>query len=184
MSRFSALLLFSLLFPSVAFAQAPVDPEAGARRVQALEQINRDVWEPFVRGVGAFDDATYLATRSRDFLMVQARPAGFFDRGFYAEDSAQAMRGLKEAGSRLQLEVRFDERISDGEYASERGIVRTILTDVAGKARTMYSRFHAILRKEDGHWRVLTEYRWTVGRDADAAAYEAARPQGDVEAFR
>ena len=40
-------------------------------RVEALQQVNRDIWEPFTRGVATFDDPAWLGVRSRDFVMVQ-----------------------------------------------------------------------------------------------------------------
>ena len=42
---------------------------------------------------------------------------------------------------------------------------RVLFTDKDGKTRTFFTRFHAISRKEDGAWRVLTEYFPAPGDD-------------------
>lgn len=138
-------------------------------QVQALQQVNRDIWGPFVRGVGSFDDATWLGVRSKDFVMVQQGKPHFLGHDFYVEDSTRVMRELKQAGTRLALEVRFDERMTDGRYGSERGLIRTTISESGKEARTIFSRFHAILRLEDGRWRVLTEYRTPAGPGAEQA---------------
>lgn len=162
---------------TLAFASAHATPT----QVQALQQVNRDVWEPFVRGIGGFDEAAWAGVRSRDFVMVQQGKPHFLDHDFYIEDSSKVMRELKQAGTRLAFELRFEERMTDGRYSSERGLVRTTMTEAGKEARTFYSRFHAISRLEDGRWRVLTEYRTPAGPDADAK-FAAAFPVDSVAA--
>ena len=170
--RAAALMVFATGVSSASATPAQSD---------ALHALNRDVWEPFVRGVNTFDDAAYLGVRSRDFVMVQQGRPHFMDHDFYTEDSVKVMRELKESGTRLALEVRFEERMTDGEYSSERGLVRTTVTDAKNVSRTSHSRFHSIARLEDGHWRILTEYRTAAGKDA-ATAFASAHPMADVDA--
>ena len=154
--------LLALLLPFFAHA-------APSTSAETLRELDRDLWTPFVEGVSSYDDAGYLATRSRDFVMVDDRGGNFLDYDYYAVDSAQAMQQLRESGVKLSAEVRFDTRRSDGEYASERGLLRIVRVDADGRQSTGITRFHAISRKEDGRWRVLTEHRW-----ADPAATQAA----------
>lgn len=178
-SRMTPRRLFATcaLLVALPFTHAHATPA----QVQALQQVNRDIWEPFVRGVGDFDEAAWSGVRSRDFVMVQRGKPQFLDHDFYIEDSAKVMRELKQAGTRLALEVRFEERMTDGEYSSERGLVRTTMTEAGKPARTFHSRFHAISRLEHGHWRVLTEYRTPAGPDAEQA-WSAAFPMASVAA--
>lgn len=181
MTRIPVAFLALLLVLPASLVHARSD-EAAQRRAQSLRQLEQQVWAPFSRGVNSYDDAAYLGTRSRDYVMVDSGPGAFLDHDFYAEDSARAMRGLREAGVRLQLEIRFEQRLADGEYASERGVMRTRRIDADGRERTSHSRFHAISRREDGRWRVLTEYRWSVDPASDAAAFEAATPMAAADA--
>jgi len=169
------LALLALLLPFAAHA-------ADSTHAQSLRELDRDVWTPFAEGVSRYDDAGYLATRSRDFVMVDERGGNFLDHDYYAEDSAQAMRQLRNSGVKLAAEVRFDARRSDGEYASERGLLRIVRTDADGNRTSGLTRFHAISRKEDGRWRVLTEHRW-ADPAATPEAFGQARAPGEVEAF-
>lgn len=158
-----------------------VHAHATPAQVQALQQVNRDIWEPFARGVGQFDEAAWSGVRSRDFVLVQQGKPHFLDHDFYFEDSAKVMRELRQAGTRLALELRFEERMTDGEHSSERGLVRTTMTEAGKPPRTFYSRFHAISRVEDNRWRVLTEYRTPAGPDAEKA-WSAAFPMESAAA--
>jgi hypothetical protein len=175
--RFSILFTTALMISTASVPDACASPE----QAKALQAVNRDVWEPFVRGVAAFDDATYLAVRSREFVMVQQAKPHFLDHDFYAEDSVNVMRQLKDAGTKLALEVRFEERMTDGKYSSERGLVRTTMTEAGKEPRSFHSRFHSISRLEGGHWRVLTEYRSAAGARA-AEAFDSAYPMAAVDA--
>lgn len=166
-----ALSLFAVFAPA----------HATPMQAEALRQVNRDIWEPFARGVAAFDDPTWLGVRSRDFVMVQQGKPHFLGHDFYVEDSTKVMRELKQAGTRLALELRFEERMTDGRHSSERGLIRTIMTEAGKPARSFFSRFHAISRLEDGRWRVLTEYRTPAGPAAEQA-FSAAFPVDAVDA--
>ena len=180
--RVTVLLLAALLGgASLALpAQEPPPraPLSTADADAALAALYAEVWQPFLRGIGHFDDAAYLGTRSRDYVMVDDRGGQFLDHAFYAEDSAASLRGLRESGQRLEASVRFQRRRSDGEYASEQGVLQVVRIDADGGRHTSHSRFHVIARREAAGWRVLTEHRWSEGAAADAAAWEAARPAG------
>lgn len=180
--RVTALMLAALLAAASLSLPAQEAPRAGDTRAAgteaALAALYAEVWQPFLHGIGHFDDAAYLATRSRDYLMVDDRGGQFLDHDFYAEDSAASMRSLRESGQRLEAAVRFQRRRSDGEYASEQGVLQVVRIDADGRRHTGHSRFHVISRREPGGWRVLTEHRWSEGAAADAAAWDAASPAG------
>lgn len=147
-------------------------------RTQALRDINRSIWEPFVRGVSTYDHPLYLQVRSKDSIFVDGKR--FFGHEAYAEDAIRVMDPMKQAGTRLDMQVRFEERTTDGMYASERGVLRTIVTDKSGTERASYARFHVISRKQPDGWRIVTDYRWRTGAEADAAAFGAARASEDM----
>lgn len=171
------LLIACALLAATIFAPVHATPA----QLQALQQVNRDIWEPFARGIGNFDEKAWSGVRSQEFVLVQVAKPHFLDHSFYIEDSTKVMRDLQQAGTRLAVEVRFEERMTDGRHSSERGLVRTTLAEADKDARTLYSRFHAISRLEGGRWRVLTEYRTPAGPDA-AQAFAAAFPADDVAA--
>lgn len=94
-----------------------------------------------MRGVGACDEAVWAGVRSRAFVRVQQGRPHLLDHAFYIEDSAKVMRALKQAGTRLAPELRFKERMTDGRRSSERGHVRTTMTEAVKASRTFCGPF-------------------------------------------
>jgi hypothetical protein len=153
-----------------------------ATSTKALKEINRDIWVPFMQGVAASEDALYLGTRSKDYVRVQANGRLILDHANYVDDTVTMMGRYRDQGAKVVLDVRFDERITDGRHASERGITRVIFTPKSGDARTSYTRFHVISRKEGAAWRVLTDY--APADSASEAEYQRAKAPDDVQEFR
>ena len=145
-----------------------------AARERTLREIDDSIWKPFVRGVETFDHALYSSVRTRDSIFVDGKR--LFDYDEYVEDAVRVMTPLEKSGARLEMEVRFDDRVVDDSAASERGVLRTVMTDAKGKEQVSHARFHVISRKGDDGWRILTDYRWRTDPAADAAAFAAAKP--------
>jgi hypothetical protein len=152
-------------------------------RREALVAIDREVWIPFVEAVEAFDHARYSGVRSRESVFVDGRR--LFDFQEYVDDAVEVMRPLQASGSRVRLEVRFMQRVTDGEQAWEQGLLRSTIIGADGaQLGRGHAHFEAVLRKEAGGWRILTERRSRSGdAAADAAAFSDAHAPGDHDAF-
>lgn len=167
------------ILPLLLLVTAEVIAADTGPQLQALREIERDIWKPFARGVNTFDHDLYSGVRAKDSIFVDGKRLFGYDA--YVEDAIRVMAPLEKAGTRLNMQVRFDERITDGAHASERGVLRTILTDKTGAERTSHARFHVISRKQADGWRIVTDYRWRTDAQSDAQAFAAARPPEDFE---
>jgi hypothetical protein len=161
------------LLSTFLLSTAALGADDGARE-RTLREIDDAIWKPFVRGVETFDHALYGSVRTRDSLFVDGKR--LFDYDEYVEDAVRVMTPLQKSGARLEMEVRFDNRVVDDGAASERGVLRTVMTDASGKEQVGHARFHVISRKTADGWRILTDYRWRTDPAADAAAFAAAKP--------
>jgi hypothetical protein len=139
-----------------------------------LAEINKDIWEPFTHGVSTFDHALYARVRAKDSVFVDGKRLFGYDE--YVDDAVRVMTPLQQSGTRIEMQVRFEERITDGAHAFERGVLRTIVTDKSGARRTGYTHFQVISRKEQVGWRIVTDYRWRTDIEQDARAFDSARP--------
>jgi hypothetical protein len=145
-----------------------------AARPSVVREIDASIWKRFIRGVETFDHELYSSVRARDSIFVDGKR--LFDYDEYVEDAVRVMTPLQRSGARLRMEVRFEDRVLDESAASERGVLRTVMTDAKGAERISYARFHVISRKGAEGWRILTDYRWRTDPTADAAAFAAAKP--------
>lgn len=172
------LLPSLLLLVLPAFAAHAED----SAQMQALREINNDVWAPFVRGVNSYDHPLYSQVRAKDSIFVDGKL--LFDYAAYVDDALKVMESMRAAGTRIDMQVRFGQRVSDGRHASERGLLRSVVTDASGKQRIFHAHFHVISRKQADGWRIVTDYRWRTGAEADARAFETAQPMDALEPFR
>jgi hypothetical protein len=167
---------------ALTLAVTPLDAQAPSAS-QWLLDINRDIWRPFLDGVAANDHHRYLGVRSRDYIRLQADARFFLDYDDYVDDTKAMMARYAARGATVRLDVRFTERITNGVFASERGVMRVVI-DAEGRPGTpSYSYFQTTSRKEDGTWKVLVDYFGADRPAPDAAAFERAHPLTDVEPF-
>ena len=164
-----ALILLVLLAP-----WSPTSAQEGQVR-RWFEEINRDIWRPFMEGVQKDDESLYLRVRSKDYVRVQANGPLILTYADYVDDTVAMMRRYREQGVRLTIDVRFEERIIDGASASEKGISRVLFVARDGEMRTYYARFHTISRKEGETWRVLTEYFSSRAKNSAVRSFATQR---------
>jgi ketosteroid isomerase-like protein len=143
-----------------------------------LEELNRDLWHPFVRSYAERDTDTFIGLY--DPALIRASGAAGQIHGYteYAEQMRAFFARVAERGDTLAIDFRFDERLASGEVASERGVFRLTVTPSSGPVRTMYGRFHTYARRVDGRWRFVADYDTPVG--ADEATYQAGAGIDDV----
>jgi hypothetical protein len=148
---------------------------------QWLMEINREIWTPFMEGVRTDVDSLYLRVRSRDYVRVQEDGRLILTYHDYVDDTRQMMARYREQGTRIAIDVRFEERITDGQTAFERGISRIVFSYSDGRTRTFFSRFRTISRKEGETWRVLSD---TPALDSvGEVEFRTAKALDDVATF-
>jgi hypothetical protein len=63
----------------------------------------------------------------------------------------------KAAKRKRTLELRFTERIASKGQAIDVGVYKTSYANADGTARNFYGRFHVVMRKENGVWKILVD---------------------------
>jgi ketosteroid isomerase-like protein len=73
------------------------------------------------------------------------------------------------------LDLRFTERIANAATAIDIGIFKVTVNRKDGSTQSFYGRFHVVLRKENGVWKILVDMDSSEGRSIDEADYIAAK---------
>jgi ketosteroid isomerase-like protein len=136
-----------------------------------LEELNRDVWEPFRAAYRAYDTEAYLALHTPDLIRVGGPRRTV--QG-YAEVAAETAPWFADAAGRslpIGIDFRFTERLATGDLASERGIYRIEVGD-----KVLHGRFHTFSRRVDGRWRIAVDYDSDDDATIDESTWSAARP--------
>jgi ketosteroid isomerase-like protein len=123
-----------------------------------LAELNTDIWQPYRQAHASGDTEAFLALHTPE--LVRAGGPGKTVQGFdeYAALSREWRAGMVERGSKVAIEFRFTERITDGEPASERGVYRLTATRADGDQKIFHGHFHTFARKIYGRWRIAVDY--------------------------
>lgn len=145
------------------------------------EELNRDIWQPFVRAYHALDAETFLSLCRSDMIHASGAAGQIHRFDEYARQMREFFEMVAEHRDQVDIEFRFSERIVADGAASERGLFRLSVTPAEGEPRTRYGRFHTFSVLTEGRWQFLVDYDTADG--ADAAAFDAATPVEDTSPF-
>ena len=144
------LILASIIAVFAAYA-------ADAQTDLVQMEINNQVWKPFIKSFNKGDDEGFKAVHSKDVIRVNqdGKKISGYDQYFKkVPDSVKAKWGK---WSR-HIELRFTQRIAADDKAFEVGYYKTINKNAdTGETRTGYGKFHVLLRKENGAWKILMD---------------------------
>ena len=121
------------------------------------KEINDQVWKPFIKSFNERDNATFRSVHSKDVVRVEQDSKRIFGYDQYFRelpDSIQAKRAVW----KNNIELRFIQRIAAGDKAFEVGYYKSQSKNSAtGEIRTGYGKFHVLLRKENGVWKIMMD---------------------------
>lgn len=121
------------------------------------QQINTQVWKPFIFAFDTRDDDGFQAVHSKEVIRVSQDDKHIFGYEEYFRkipDSEKSRRG----NWKRSIELRFIERIASNGKAFEVGYYKSTSTNaITGEKRTGYGKFHVLLRKEKGVWKILMD---------------------------
>lgn len=149
----------------------------------ALRDINRDIWTPFSEAYASNDAAKYISLHSKEFVRANGGSKSSLDLAGYAAQSERSFAWALDNGSRTSIEFRFFERFASATTASERGYFKYTSYPKEGAPWIGYGKFHVFLRKENGVWKILTDYDSDEGGKVGEADYKAAAAVDDFSRF-
>lgn len=156
------LLTMLLLLPLAAISQS------------AQHEINEQVWKPFIKGLSTSDTDLFLGVHSKDLVRAPREANEVYGWQEYYKRMKAGDEKTRENGMKIDIDLRFTERIAQGDLAIEVGVYKTTMTERGGTPRSFYGRFHVVLRKESGVWKILVDTdsseRGTIGEPQFLAA--------------
>jgi ketosteroid isomerase-like protein len=121
------------------------------------QEINEQVWKPFVKAFNNNDNEAFKAVHSKEVIRVirdDNRLLGYDEYFKKVPESEKA----KWAHWKKNIELRFIQRIASTDKAFEVGYYKSTSTDTTtGEKRSGYGKFHVLLRRENGVWKILMD---------------------------
>ena len=166
-------LLLSLLALTSFGAAAQATPQ---------QEIDAQVWRPFVRAINEQDAEAFAALHSRDLVRAERSQQRLLDFDTYRQvlvaQWPQWKASMAQRQQRYTFELRFTERLANDTQAFEAGYFRNEFVGPDGKAQVRYGQFIVVLRKESGVWKLLVDADTRQGNEVTEQAFAAAQPLG------
>lgn len=158
-----------------------VSLSASAQNHEAM--INEQVWKPFTKAIMNQDVAGFVSLHSTDLVRAEVNRKQVMNLEAYRKGMESGWPKWKESIEKnkesYRFELRFLERICNGELAYEIGYFKNEVTNASGVKHETYGKFHVVLRKEAGVWKVLVDADSNEGGTITSEMFLAAKPIGD-----
>ncbi len=158
------LLFACILFVQYAFSQSD----------SLQKQINTDVWKPFIKSFEAYDTDGFMAVHSKEVARVIQDGNMIQNYEQYQFENRRNDSRYKTSKRSRKIELKFIQRIAGNGKAFEVGYFKVSTVTPNGDARTFYGKFHVLLRKESGKWKILMDA--DASTETDEAGFNAALP--------
>lgn len=123
----------------------------------AQTEINKQVWQPFIQYFNDYNSEGFLSVHSKDVVRSPRDSKKIFGWDEYLKSQKSGDQRSVSAGRKRTLDLHFTERISGNNLAMDVGIYKTSSLDGNGQSLDFYGRFHVVLRKENGVWKILMD---------------------------
>ncbi len=120
-------------------------------------EIDEQVWRPFIKAYNNFDTDAFMHIHTRDLLRIIRDNNVILKADVYAKNVEKNNRSSKETGRQVSISFSFLERMAIEDSAFEVGYYKVVSRDKEGKKRNFYGKFHVILKKIDGRWKIAVD---------------------------
>ena len=141
--------------------------------------INEQVWKPFTKAIMTQDIDAFASLHSDDLMRAEINSKKVMGLDEYRKGMEAGWPGWKESiqksKTQCTFELRFIERISNGALAYEIGYFKNETITASGEKRESFGKFHVVLRKEAGIWKILVDSDSNEGGAITAEMFQAAK---------
>lgn len=155
--------IFALIFalaPAFCYAQ------------DVQKEINDQVWTKFISTFNERNTDGFMAVHSKDLIRASRDSKRVQNFEEYRKENQQGESGR----SKRSIELRFIERMASDTQAYEVGVYKTTSFNSKGERRSFYGKFHVVLRKENGIWKILVDSDSSEGGTIGEKDFLAANP--------
>lgn len=146
----SLCVLAAVLITSPTWAQS-----SNAQQYQT--EINEQVWKPFIASFDNLNADAFLALHSKDLVRSGRESNQILNWSTYLQQQRNGDKRTQELGIRRTISLRFTERLANDSQAIDVGIYKTTNISKDGNSQSFYGRFHVVMRKEAGNWKILVD---------------------------
>ncbi len=122
----------------------------------AQNEIDEHIWKPFITSYSTLDHEVFNSIHSDDLRRINSREIRTAKP--YKEKNTAWFTKAKKDGYKQSIAFNFDKRIVTRDQAFETGYYKVSITKPNGDQSDHYARFHVMLRKENGKWKITQDW--------------------------
>ena len=158
------------VFIGIACAQSYAYAQADSLQ----QQINQQVWKPFIQSFNNLDTKGFMSVHSKEMTRVVQDGNTLYGYDRYYRETEQGNQSTIKANRKRTIELRFTRRIASYNKAFEVGYYKFTSVQPDGTSRNGYGKFHVLLRRENGTWKILMDA--DASEKTDEATFQSAKP--------
>ncbi len=134
--------------------------------------INETIWKPFKKTYEARDWQGFSELHTDDVLRVH--DGGIQQGAAYKNSIRESYE--KYSDRKVTIDFAMERRMQKEDVAYETGFYRVLYREPGKEPRASYGRFHVVLRKMDGNWKIAQDWDSNSfnGRPINAGDFEKA----------
>ncbi|MEO1053597.1 MAG: nuclear transport factor 2 family protein [Bacteroidota bacterium] len=143
------------------------------------EEVNQTIWKPFSEAYSTLDTEKYLSLHTDDMLRVSAW--GLKAGEVFHQSIKEGFERQRKTERKQTIQFWFEHRLYSGNTGYEVGYYKIHISEPGKEDRYYYARFHIVLRKEEGKWKIAQD--WDTNKINGVSVTEADFAKGKALAF-
>ncbi len=166
----------SKIIRQVSFSVLLLAISASLNAQDVQKEINEQVWKPFIKNFNDHNTSGFMAVHSKDVTRSPRDSKSVWNWEEYSKEQAKGDQLEIKEKSKRTLELRFAERINSKDRAIDVGVYKTSYLLKDGSRQDYFGRFHVVLRKEKGVWKIFVDMDSSEGNMIGEKEFLSASP--------
>lgn len=154
-----------------------------AQTDSVLQSINTQVWVKFEEAFKTNNYDLISEIHSERIIRIPADRNLIQNFNEYIPEYKGWFDWNKEGNGNIDVSLRFFERIANDSIASERGIYKSHVNKGFENEGIFYGKFHVLLIKEQGIWKILMDYDSNEGETINEECFNKAFDKTDFKSL-
>lgn len=129
--------------------------------------INQEVWYTFIDAYEQYDSEAFMAIHSKDLVRLNKEGSKIRDFITYREDMTKGNLKWKQEPGSKKISFSFLNRFYNQDLGFEKGYYKVVYQNPDKDDHVVYGLFEVVLRKENGHWKILVDSDENADIDED-----------------
>lgn len=142
----------------------------------SVSEIDEQVWKTFIKAFSQHDPKTFLSVHSKELIRAPRDSRRLLNWDEYLKQQSAGDKYEVDNGITRTIELRFSERHANATQAIDIGVYKTTVTRKDGTSDSFYGRFHVVLRKENGRWKILVDTDSSEGHSIGEEEFLIGKP--------